>query len=411
MIPFHYRHQELYCEEVSLSQLAERYGTPLYVYSLSGMVENYRRIDSALAGQRHRICYALKANANPELLRRLASLGAGADVVSGGELRQALQAGFPAGKIAFAGVGKTDDEIRLALQHQILALNVESREELQVIASIAEQMQVRAPIAVRINPDIDIEGHPYLTTGKSANKFGISLAEARDAYLWAAGCKSLRLVGVHCHIGSMIKKAEPYRKMAETLAAFVADMKDQGIPLEHIDLGGGIGVDYSHVLAEHGSPFYIDPADLAQTLLPVLKATGCELIFEPGRALVGSNGVLLALVLYTKQTAGKNFIVVDAGMNDLIRPSLYGAHHEILPLQQKTAAMETADVVGPICESGDFLAKDRLLPAMKRGERLAVMTAGAYGYVLSSQYNLRPRAAEVMVQADGWQLVRERESL
>ena len=411
MIPFHYHHQELYCEEVSLTLVAERCGTPLYVYSLSGMVENYRRIDSALAGQRHRICYALKANANPELLRRLASLGAGADVVSGGELRQALQAGFPAEKIAFAGVGKTDDEIRLALRHRILALNVESREELQVIASIAEQMQVQAPIAVRINPNIDIDGHPYLTTGKSANKFGISLAEARDAYLWAATHKSLRLVGVHCHIGSMIKKAEPYRKMAETLVAFVADMKDQGIHLEHIDLGGGIGVDYSHVLAEHGSPFYIDPADLAQELLPVLKATGCELIFEPGRSLVGPNGVLLASVLYTKQTAGKNFIVVDAGMNDLIRPSLYGAHHEILPLQQKTAAMETADVVGPICESGDFLAKDRLLPAMKRGERLAVMTAGAYGYVLSSQYNLRPRAAEVMVQGESWQVVRERESL
>jgi len=411
MIPFHYRHQELYCEEVALTRIAERCGTPLYVYSLTGIIENYRRIDSALAGQPHRICYALKANANPELLRRLASLGAGADVVSGGELRQALQAGFPPDKIAFAGVGKTDDEIRLALQHKILALNVESREELQVISSIAEQMQVQAPIAVRINPDIDIEGHPYLTTGKSANKFGISLAEARDAYLWAATRKSLRLVGVHCHIGSMIKKPEPYRKMAETLAAFVADMKDQSIHLEHIDLGGGIGVDYSQVLAEHGSPFYIDPVELAQELQPVLQATGCELIFEPGRSLVGPNGVLLASVLYTKQTAGKNFIVVDTGMNDLIRPSLYGAHHEILPLQQKTAAMETADVVGPICESGDFLAKDRLLPAMKRGERLAVMTAGAYGYVLSSQYNLRPRAAEVMVQADGWQLVRERESL
>ncbi|NLP08875.1 diaminopimelate decarboxylase [bacterium] len=411
MIPFHYRHQQLYCEEVALTQIAERCGTPLYVYSLSGVLENYRRMDDAFTGQPHRICYALKANANPELLRQLASLGAGADVVSGGELKQALRAGFPPDKIAFAGVGKTDDEIRLALQHQILALNVESRQELQVIASIAEQMQVQAPIAVRINPDIDIEGHPYLTTGKSANKFGISLAEARDAYLWAASCKSLRLVGVHCHIGSMIKKADPYRKMAETLAAFVADMKDQGIHLEHIDLGGGIGVDYSHVLAEHGSPFYIEPADLAQTLLPVLKATGCELIFEPGRALVGPNGVLLALVLYTKQTAGKTFVVVDTGMNDLIRPSLYGAHHEILPLQQKTAAVEAADVVGPICESGDFLAKDRLLPAMKRGERLAVMTAGAYGYVLSSQYNLRPRAAEVMVQGDGWQVVRERESL
>jgi diaminopimelate decarboxylase len=411
MIPFHYKKEQLYCEEVALAAIANQLGTPLYVYSESGIRDNFKAIATAFARLPHTLCYALKANANAELLKLMASLGAGADVVSGGELTLALRAGFPADKIVYASVGKTEDEIRLALQKKILALNVESREELENVSRIAGEMGVVAPIAVRLNPDIDIDGHPYLTTGKSANKFGIPLAEARECYLWASKQKSLRMVGIHCHIGSMIKKVEPFRKMAETLVGFVQEMKDQGIHLEHIDLGGGIGVDYTHVLAEHGSPFFFSPADLAQEILPILKTTGCELLFEPGRSLVGSNGVLLGTVLYNKLTGGKRFVIVDTAMNDLIRPSLYGAHHEILPLVKTTAAVEKVDVVGPICESGDFMAKDRDLPLMKSGDRLAIMTAGAYGWVLSSNYNARPRPAEVLVRKDGWQVVREREKL
>jgi len=411
MIPFHYLDNQLYCERVSLAKIAERWGTPLFVYSYTGMMENLQTIDAAFAGHPHTICYALKANTNPQVLRALAAAGVGADVVSGGELNAALQAGFPAEKIAFAGVGKTDAEIRLALQHKILALNVESREELQVIAAIAADMNTLAPLALRINPDIDIEGHPYLTTGKSVNKFGISLAEARECYLWAAQQPSLKIVGVHCHIGSMIKKVEPFRKTAEMLTDFVMALRDQGIHLEHIDLGGGIGVDYTHVLAEQGAPFFFDPTVLAAEVLPILKRTGCELLLEPGRSLVGPNGVLISTILFTKVTAGKKFIVVDAGMNDLIRPSLYGAHHEILALSKPDGAFEKADVVGPICESGDFLAKDRELPALRRGDQLAVMTAGAYGYCLSSNYNARGRSAEVMVEGDEARLIREREKI
>ncbi len=411
MIPFHYKKDHLYCEGVALAAIANQLGTPVYVYSESGIRENYKTITTAFGRLPHTLCYALKANANPELLKLMASLGAGADVVSGGELTLALRAGFPAKKIVYAGVGKTADEIRLALHKKIFALNVESREELETVARIAAEMGVAAPIAVRLNPDIDIDGHPYLTTGKSANKFGISLAEARECYLWASKQKSLKMTGIHCHIGSMIKKVEPFRKMAETLAGFVQDMKEQGIPLEHIDLGGGIGVDYTHVLAEHGLPFFFNPVDLAGEIMPILKTTGCELLFEPGRSLVGSNGVLLATVLYNKQTGDKKFIIVDAAMNDLIRPSLYGAHHEIVALTKTAAAIEKVDVVGPICESGDFMAKDRDLPRMKAGDRLAIMTAGAYGWALSSNYNARPRPAEAMVCKDGWRVVREREKI
>lgn len=411
MIPFHYKSGQLYCEKADVSAIAETVGTPAYLYSETGILENYKAIDAAFRGHRHAVCYALKANSNPEILKLLAEAGAGADVVSGGELLLALKAGFPAKKIVFAGVGKTDDEIRLALEKKILALNVESRHELEVVANIAAEMGTKAPIAIRINPDIDIEGHPYLTTGKSANKFGISLQEARDCYLWAAGQKSLHMMGVHCHIGSMIKKAEPYRKMAETLAGFVKEMKSEGLPLEHIDLGGGIGVDYTKTLAEHGSPFFLDPKELAAEILPVLKSTDCELYFEPGRSIVGSNGILLIRVLYRKATGGKKFLVVDGGMNDLIRPSLYGAFHDIRPLRLVDAETETVDVVGPICESGDFLAKDRSMVAAQRGDLLAVMTAGAYGYVLSSTYNARPRAVEVMVKGSGYRVIRERDRL
>ncbi|HOC89691.1 MAG TPA: diaminopimelate decarboxylase [bacterium] len=409
MIPYSYRDNRLFCEDTDLAKVASHYGTPAYVYSKAGITGNYTRIDAAFAGASHLVCYALKANANPVLLKLMAELGAGADVVSGGELAQALAAGFPAQRIVFASVGKTDAEIRFAIRSGILALNVESREELEVTARLAAEMGMTAPIALRINPDIDIEGHPYLTTGKSANKFGIALDEARAAYLWAAEQKSLKIVGVHCHIGSMIKKSDPYHRMAETLAAFVVDLGGEGIRFEHVDLGGGLGVDYTRVLDYQGSPWYMEPEEMAAQVIPVLQPLGCEILLEPGRSIVGPNGVLLSQVLYRKETKGKKFLVVDAAMSDLIRPSLYGAYHAVLPLQAGGSEVETVDVVGAICESGDFLAKDRELERMERGNYLAVMTAGAYGYTLTSNYNARPRPVEVLIDGSRHMVIRDRE--
>ncbi|MGQ9561779.1 MAG: diaminopimelate decarboxylase [Candidatus Oleimicrobiaceae bacterium] len=407
-VPFSYRHDLLYCEDVSLEALAHAYGTPLYVYSKQGTISSYQAIDQAFAAIPHTICYALKANANPHLLRLLAAAGAGADVVSGGELELARQAGFPPTKTVFAGVGKTDAEIRSAIEAGIAALNIESRQELEVTAALAMAMGRVAPVAIRINPDVDIEGHPYLTTGKKINKFGIPVDEAYSCCLWAARQPGLKVVGVHAHIGSMIKKILPYRKNAEVLAGLVAELNRAGIQVGHIDIGGGIGVDYTHVLAEHGPPFFIDPAELAAEVVPVIGPTGCELLLEPGRAIVGANGLLMTRVLYVKESRDKRFVVVDAAMNDLIRPALYGAHHEVLAVHRAEGQSAPADVVGPICESGDFFAKDRLLPPVQRGELLTIMTAGAYGYVLASTYNQRMKPAEVLVDGSSHLLIRER---
>lgn len=411
MIPFSYQEDKLFCESASLHEIAEQYGTPAYVYSRDGIIRNYKLIDRAFGSYPHLVCYALKANSNPHILHIMAKQGAGADVVSGGELVLALKAGFPAKKIVYASVGKTDEEIRYAINADILAFNVESRQELEVVAGLAREMGKVAPIAIRINPDIDIEGHPYLTTGKKANKFGIEMREARECYLWAAGQGSLKVVGIHSHVGSMIKKPDPYRKSVETLIEFVQDLKSHGIELEHIDIGGGLGVDYERVLSDSGSPFLMQPEDITEQVLPLIKETGLELLFEPGRSIVGPNGCLLTRVLYTKETKGKKFVIVDAAMNDLIRPSLYGAYHAILPLDRKEGESEVVDVVGAICESGDFLAKDRELQKVERGDLLAVMTAGAYGYALASNYNTRPRPVEVLIDAGQSFVIRERERI
>ncbi len=411
MNPFLYRGKKLYCESVALEAIADKVGTPAYVYSKNGITENFARIDKAFSGIQHRICYAFKANSAPHILRLLAELGAGADVVSGGELQLALDNGFSPKKIVFAGVGKTDQEITLAIEKNILAINVESRQELQVIAEIAAGMNKIAPIAIRINPDIDIEGHPYLTTGKQANKFGIGLEEAMAGFQWAAQQKSLRIVGVHNHLGSMIANSLPYKKSAETLANLVLDLKHQGIHVDHIDLGGGIGVDYHRVLADDGDPFTVDPKTIAEQTIPVLQKTGCEILMEPGRAIVGPNGALLSNVLYRKVTKGKTFIIVDAAMNDLLRPSLYGAYHEILPVSQSSNGAQVVDVVGPICESGDFFAQNRELMPLERGDRIAIMTAGAYGYTLASNYNTRPKPVEVWVDDENFEVLRERQVL
>lgn len=408
-IPFSYQDGVLRCEGVSLEDLGERYGTPLYVYSQNGMLSAFAAIEGAFAGIPHTVCYALKANANPHVLRMLAAAGAGADVVSGGELQLAQQTGFPMHKTVFAGVGKTNEEITAAISAGIAALNVESRQELEVTAELARTLGKPAPVAIRINPDVDIEGHPYLTTGRKVNKFGIPLEEAYECCLWTAAQPNLRLVGVHAHVGSMIKKTLPFRKNAEALAGFVNQLRAQGLHVAHIDIGGGIGVDYTRVLAEQGGPLCIDPEEIAAEVVPVVAPTGCELFIEPGRAIVGPNGALLTRVLYTKESRGKHFVVVDAAMNDLIRPALYGAHHEVLPVLRRGGDTVVADVVGPVCESGDFFAKDRQVPRLQRGDLVAIMTAGAYGYVLASTYNQRMKPAEVLVNGVAHELIRQRQ--
>lgn len=411
MIPFRYKNNHLVCESTNLAELAKEFGTPTYVYSKNGLLKNYRQVDTAFTETPHLTCFALKANSNPALLRLLANEGAGADVVSGGELKLALDAGFPAKKIVYASVGKTDEEIGLAIKTGILALNIESRQELEVTAEIAASLRKKAPIAIRINPDIDIEGHPYLTTGKTANKFGIAADEVLDCYRWAAEQPWLEIVGIHCHVGSMIKKVEPYIKSAQMLVEFVEDFRKNGIELQHIDIGGGLGVDYSRVLDAHGSPYLLQPKELGKALQPIMAESGCEVLFEPGRSIIAPVGVLLTKVLYVKQTKGKNFVIVDAAMNDLIRPSLYGARHEILPLHRKGGKPMLVDVVGPICESGDFLGKDMELSGVERGDYLAIMTAGAYGYTLASNYNSRPRPVEVLVDGNTSTVIREREKI
>jgi diaminopimelate decarboxylase len=411
MTTFSYKDDNLFCESVDLTRVADTEGTPLYVYSLSGVLSALHRFGHSFADYPHKLCFALKANSNPVLLKTLAEQGVGADVVSGGELQLALNAGFPPEKIAYAGVGKTDSEIEFAVRSRIMALNIESMQELEVTAAIAERLKIVTPVAIRVNPDIDIEGHPYLTTGKSANKFGIPFSEVREAFIWAAAQPYLRPVGIHSHIGSNIAKIDPWIKNAKTLTDFIIHLKADGIELEHIDLGGGFGVDYDTVLAEQGNPLLLDPEAVIPKLIDIIKKSGCECILEPGRSIIGPHGVLLTRVLFTKQSRGKRFVVVDAGMNDLLRPSLYNAHHEILPLQYRNDKREKADIVGPVCETGDFLGLNRSLPPLQRGDLLAVMTAGAYGYTLASNYNTRPRPAEVLVEENRYRLVRKREKL
>jgi len=412
-MPFAYRHRFLHCEDVSLVDLAREHGTPLYVYSLDTIRRSFGALDSALADLDHQVCYAMKANSNPAIVRELALLGAGADVVSAGELQLALRAGISPASIVFAGVGKTDVEIRMALEKGILAINVESIQELEVVKQIAADLGMEAPVSLRVNPDIDIHGHPYISTGRSADKFGIPLEEIPGVLQTLRQTDSLRLVGLHAHLGSQIESVKPYEECAAILARLVGQARDSGLRPDFVDLGGGIGVHYQldGRLPSRVPDFCVDPGELGRRIAPLLGPLGCKVLVEPGRALVAQAGVLLTRVTYVKETRGKRFVIVDAGMNDLIRPSLYQAYHEIVPVEAKEGPQETADIVGPICESGDFFARERRLPALQRGDLLAILTAGAYGYVLSSNYNSRPRPAEVLVDGAAVRLIRERERL
>ena len=414
---FKYEHDELYCEQIKINSIAQSVKTPFYLYSQNALIDNYARYHTAFQGIPNTICYALKANSNLTLLKLLAERGSGADVVSGGELFIALRAGFSPDKIVFAGVGKTDEELQYAIETGIAAINVESVSELEVIHQIAKRINKKANVALRINPDIDVHGHPFISTGKAFNKFGIDWELAPQIYLDALKNKPMvNLVGIHNHIGSMIFNMDYYQAAAQKLVNLVQMLQSQGVPIQHIDIGGGLGVNYEQPIS-----MYIngklqparpssDPAILARTIIPIIKPLNCELFFEPGRSLIANAGVLISKVLHVKETRGNRFFCMDTGMNHLIRPSLYGAYHEVVPVQAHSESFEEADVVGPICESTDFLAQKRPLPLLKRGELIAVMTAGAYGYSLATSYNGQPLPAEVLADENHFRIIRKRQT-
>jgi len=398
---FQYRRNELYAEDIPVRLLAEKYGTPLYIYSYNTLVRHLRAYDEAYGTFPHIICYALKANTNGAILKLLAKEGCGADIVSGGELFRALKAGIPAQKIVYAGVGKTEDEIRFALRSRVLMFNVESADELKEIDRVAGTMKMKAPIALRINPDIDPQTHPYISTGMKEHKFGISIDDALEHYRIASRLRNIEIVGVQKHIGSQITKITPFVDAVKRILILVDELKRRKFNIRYLDIGGGLGITY---LSEKPPV----PSDIAKRLLPLINGRNLTLVMEPGRSIVGNAGILVTKTLYLKQGEDKTFVIVDAGMNDLMRPSLYDAYHHITPVVRRKRAQIKADIVGPICESGDFLAKGRMIDGVSRGEYLAVMSAGAYGMSMSSNYNSRPKAAEVMVNGNAHALVSRR---
>ena len=402
---FSYRHDALHCEGVSLARLVDAVGTPAYVYSRAAMLESYAAYDTAFRDLPHLICYALKANSNLGVIATLARAGAGADIVSGGELQRALRAGVPPKKIIFSGVGKTRDEMREALKADILMFNVESLSELRVLDELAREMGARAPVALRVNPDVDPHTHKYVATGLKTSKFGIPYTQALAAYEEAAQRPGLEVVGAQMHIGSQLTTSAPFADATARLGALVKTLRERRIEISMLDVGGGLGIRYR----DEAPPSH---AEYATVLLPALRELGVTVLLEPGRSIVGNAGVLLTRVLYHKATDAKNFVVVDAAMNDLLRPAFYESYHEILPVvaPRAGATKEIADVVGPICESGDFFAKDRELARPEEGDLLALMSAGAYGFVMASNYNTRPRPVEVLVDGDHYTIVRRRET-
>jgi diaminopimelate decarboxylase len=395
--------EELRCDGASLEDAAREHGTPLYVYSAGGIEAAFRAYEAAFAPARPRICYAVKANGNGAILRLLASLGAGADIVSGGELLAARRAGFPAERIVFAGVGKTDAEIALGLEHGIGEWNAESEDEIARIGAAAQARGTVARVSLRVNPDIDPRSHPYISTGLREAKFGVDIALAPEILRRSRARAGVELVGLQCHIGSQITDLEPLAAAARALAGLSRQLLDEGFPLRTIDLGGGLGVSYDG----RGVP---DPRAFAAAVLPAVEKLPLTLVLEPGRSLVAGSGALLTRVLYVKGGHEKTFVVVDAGMNDLLRPALYDAFHRVEPVRPRGRAAELVDVVGPVCETSDFLARRRELERPEPGDLLAVRDAGAYGFAMSSSYNMRPRAAEVLVEDGRLRLIRRRET-
>jgi diaminopimelate decarboxylase len=421
---FHYRDGKLHCEDVDLGRAAEKFGTPLYVYSAGTILDHYTRLDAAIAPLDHLICYAVKANSNRSVLQLLADAGAGFDIVSGGELHRVLAAGGDPAKCTFAGVGKSGEEIEYALDQHVYSFNVESEAELKYIDRIAGAKNLRAPVAMRVNPDIDPGTHEYISTGSRENKFGIALDRIPAVYERAARMRNIRIVGVQIHIGSQITQTEPFASAFKKVAPIVRELKSK-YGIKFFSVGGGMGIIYQRALEsgvgkwwhDHGgetSAFSV--RDYADTIAPPLRELGVRILVEPGRFLVGNAGVLLTRVRYIKKSGAKKFAIVDAGMNDLIRPALYHSYHEIVPVAEPIMnnsksknETEKIDIVGPVCESGDFFALDRRVPEVREGDLLAIMSAGAYGFVMASNYNSRPLPAEALVRGDKLTLIRKRQ--
>lgn len=401
---FTYRNNQLFAENVSVQTIIKEHGSPCYIYSRAALERHWRAFDKAFGLQKHLICYAVKANSNLGVLNVLARLGSGFDIVSIGELQRVLQAGGDAKKVVFSGVGKRVDEIREALKLGIRCFNVEVFDELERINQIANELNVLAPISLRVNPDVDAKTHPYISTGLKENKFGIAIENALETYQYAQSLKNIEVVGVDCHIGSQLTETRPFLDALDKVLVLVEKLKALGMPLKHLDLGGGLGIQYR----DEKPP---EPAEYISAILERLGTTDLEIMLEPGRAIVGNAGILVTRVEYLKPTEHKNFAIVDAAMNDLIRPSLYSAWQEIVPVQLESNAIEmTWDIVGPVCETGDFLGKQRNLK-LTEGDLLAVRSSGAYGFTMSSNYNSRPRVAEIMIDDDKIHVVRERETL
>ncbi len=400
---FHYQGGELFAEAVPLKQIAAEFGTPCYIYSRSALTQAFKAFDTAFANRDHLICYAVKANSNLAILNVLAKLGSGFDIVSGGELQRVLLAGGDPRKTVFSGVGKTTDEMRQALAAQILCFNVESEAELITLNQVAQSMQTVASVSLRVNPDVDAKTHPYISTGLKENKFGVPMPEAVRIYQSAHQFPHIRFTGLDCHIGSQLTEIDPFTQASSKVLDLLDALQSQGLQIEHLDLGGGLGIRY-----RDESPPSI--ADYVATLCANTQTIKQKILIEPGRSLVGNSGILLTRVEYLKHTPAKNFAIVDAAMNDLMRPALYQAYHTILPVVQDSAETKNYQVVGPVCETGDFLGHDRAL-GLNTGDLLAVMSAGAYGMSMSSNYNTRPRAAEVMVDQKKIQVIRQRETL
>jgi len=400
---FEMKNGTLFAEGVSVKELAKRFGTPLYVYSTATLKRHFQAFDSAFDSMEHLTCYSVKANSNLSVLRLLASLGAGMDIVSGGELYRALLAGVAAEKIVYSGVGKKPSEIAQALNAGILMFNVESVQELIRINDVARELGKVAQVSFRINPDVDPKTHPYISTGMKKNKFGLSIESALDAYAMARDLPGIEPVGMDCHIGSQLTTIEPFLEALDKLMAFYEKLKGMNLNIRYLDLGGGLGIPYNEEEPPH-------PKEFGAALTKAMNGLPLKVILEPGRVIVGNAGILVTEVLYTKQTPSKSFVIVDAAMNDLVRPSLYGSFHRIEEVEPQGRPALDVDVVGPICESGDFLAKDRQLPEMRQGELLAVYSAGAYGFTMSSNYNTRTRAAEILVDGDKAIVARRRET-
>jgi diaminopimelate decarboxylase len=419
---FHYRDGHLFCEGVDLTRVATEFGTPTYIYSENTILDHYTRLEAALAPLDHLICYAVKANSNRAILNLLVRAGAGFDIVSGGELFRVLAVGGDPAKCTFAGVGKSGDEIEYALERGVYSFNVESEAELESLERIARAKKMRAPIALRVNPDVDPHTHQYISTGSRENKFGIALDQVRSVYERAAIMSNIEIVGVQMHIGSQITEAKPFASAIEKVAPLVRYLKSK-YAIKFFSIGGGMGIVYRRALEsgsgkwwhDHGSePSAFSVRDYADAIVPPLRDVGIRILVEPGRFLIGNAGVLLTRVRYIKQTGAKKFAIVDAGMNDLIRPALYQSYHEIVPVKEtenrRERKISRIDIVGPVCESGDFFALDREMPELREGDLLAIMSAGAYGFVMASNYNSRPLPAEALVRGDKFALIRKRQT-